>query len=108
MQKMEHLESDFTKKLAILEEQLKSNTDLVTEGNANKAILEKLEALKDAIGKAEENIQKNQQKIGERFKEVVTQNRKLTLDIKGFEEKLKEAEQKAQMANNQVNLMVKV
>jgi hypothetical protein len=29
MQKMEHLEADYTKKLAVLEEQQKSNSDLV-------------------------------------------------------------------------------
>jgi hypothetical protein len=86
---MEHLEADFNKKLAILEERLKSNSDLVTEGNANKAILEKL---KDAMGKAEENIQKNQQKIED-----------LTWDFEDFEMKQEEAEQKAQMANNKVN-----
>jgi regulator of replication initiation timing len=101
MQKMEHLEADFNQKLAVLEEQQKSSSDLVTEGNANKAILEKL---KDAIAKAEENIQKNQQKIGEHFKEVVTQNRMLTLDNQCIKQKLEEAEQKAEMAKSKVNL----
>jgi predicted nucleic acid-binding Zn-ribbon protein len=79
MQKMEHLEADFTKKFAILEEQQKSNSD------------------KDAMGKAEENIQNNQQKIED-----------LAWDIEDFEEKLEEAEQKAKMANNKVKPMVKV
>jgi DNA repair exonuclease SbcCD ATPase subunit len=108
MQKMEHLEADWNKKLVVLEKQQKGNSDLVTEGNANdaQAILEKL---KDAMGKAEENIQKNQQKIEDLSKEVANlkiQNQKLAEEKNGFGEKLEEAEQKAQLAKNKVNLMM--
>jgi ribosomal protein S17E len=47
-QKMEKLQADFVKKLAILEEQYKSNLDLAK--NQNKAIVEKL--MKEAEEKA--------------------------------------------------------